>query len=70
MRRFSKGMGQDLPQRRGRECLLDHLLDCGFNVLDCGEEIILSVGGGTSPGMPKQNIVAMMEALREFNKRR
>jgi uroporphyrinogen-III decarboxylase len=32
-----------------------------------GEGIILSVGGGTSPGMPKQNIMAMLEALEEFN---
>jgi uroporphyrinogen decarboxylase len=32
-----------------------------------GEGIILSVGGGTSPGMPRQNIVAMLEALEQFN---
>jgi uroporphyrinogen decarboxylase len=32
-----------------------------------GEGIILSVGGGTSPGMPRQNVVAMLEALQEFN---
>ncbi len=35
-----------------------------------GEGIILSVGGGTSPGMPRENIVAMLEALEEFNGRR
>ena len=29
--------------------------------------LILSVGGGTSPGMPRQNIVAMQAALAEFN---
>jgi hypothetical protein len=29
--------------------------------------MILSVGGGTSPGMPRENIVAMLEALNEFN---
>src|ERR1700723_3125197 len=28
-----------------------------------GEGIILSVGGGTSPGMPRENILAMLEAL-------
>jgi uroporphyrinogen decarboxylase len=33
-----------------------------------GEGIILSVGGGTSPGMPRQNIRAMIEALDEYNK--
>ena len=32
-----------------------------------GEGIILSVGGGMSPGMPRQNIMAMLEALQEFN---
>ena len=31
--------------------------------------MILSVGGGTSPGMPRQNIVAMLKALEEFNGR-
>ena len=35
-----------------------------------GEGIILSVGGGTSPGMPRQNIVAMLDALGEYNARR
>jgi len=32
-----------------------------------GQGIILSVGGGISPGMPKQNIEAMLQALREYN---
>lgn len=32
-----------------------------------GEGIILSVGGGVSPGMPHANILAMQEALAEFN---
>ena len=32
-----------------------------------GEGIILSVGGGVSPGMPGANIVAMQEALAEYN---
>jgi uroporphyrinogen-III decarboxylase len=32
-----------------------------------GEGIILSVGGGTSPGMPRANIVAMQQALAEYN---
>jgi uroporphyrinogen decarboxylase len=34
-----------------------------------GEGIILSVGGGVSPGMPRQNIEAMLDALRQFNSR-
>jgi uroporphyrinogen decarboxylase len=32
-----------------------------------GEGIILSVGGGVSPGMPRENILAMLDALNEFN---
>lgn len=35
-----------------------------------GENIILSLGGGVSPGMPRQNILAMQQALAEFNKGR
>jgi uroporphyrinogen decarboxylase len=35
-----------------------------------GEGIILSVGGGVSPGMPRENILAMQEALNEFNSKR
>jgi uroporphyrinogen decarboxylase len=47
-----------------REATLDVLEKSG------GEGIILSVGGGTSPGMPKQNIEAMLQALAEFNSSR
>jgi uroporphyrinogen decarboxylase len=32
-----------------------------------GEGIILSLGGGVSPGMPRANIVAMQGALAEYN---
>jgi len=35
-----------------------------------GEGIVLSLGGGASPGMPRANIVAMLEALEEFNSSR
>jgi uroporphyrinogen decarboxylase len=31
------------------------------------EGVILSLGGGVSPGMPRANILAMVEAVREFN---
>jgi uroporphyrinogen-III decarboxylase len=44
-----------------REATLDVLEGAG------GEGIILSVGGGTSPGMPRENILAMQDALAEFN---
>jgi uroporphyrinogen decarboxylase len=32
-----------------------------------GRNIILSTGGGVSPGMPKANILAMQQALAEYN---
>jgi len=35
-----------------------------------GDGMILSLGGGVSPGMPRENILAMLEALQEFNARR
>jgi uroporphyrinogen decarboxylase len=43
-----------------------------FDVLEGsgGEGIILSVGGGVSPGMPRRNIEAMLGALGEFNRAR
>ncbi|HLX95771.1 MAG TPA: uroporphyrinogen decarboxylase family protein, partial [Verrucomicrobiae bacterium] len=47
-----------------RQATLDVLEKSG------GQGIILSVGGGTSPGMPKQNIEAMLKALAEFNSKR
>jgi uroporphyrinogen decarboxylase len=31
-----------------------------------GQGLILSVGGGVSPGMPKANIQAMIDAAGEF----
>jgi uroporphyrinogen-III decarboxylase len=31
------------------------------------EGLIVSVGGGVSPGMPGANVAAMSEAVREFN---
>src|SRR5580658_9436489 len=50
----------------------DEVKEETLNVLEGsgGEGIILSVGGGTSPGMPRENILAMLEALEEFNGRR
>jgi uroporphyrinogen decarboxylase len=35
-----------------------------------GEGIILSLGGGVSPGMPRENILAMQAALAEYNSSR
>jgi uroporphyrinogen decarboxylase len=41
---------------------LEVLSKCG------GHNLILSVGGGVSPGMPGANIRAMIDALREFHR--
>jgi uroporphyrinogen decarboxylase len=50
----------------------EEVKDATLEVLEAagGEGIILSVGGGVSPGMPRENILAMLEALGEFNARR
>ena len=47
----------------------DEVREATLEVLEGGgtEGMILSVGGGTSPGMPRENILAMLEALEEFN---
>ena len=50
----------------------DEVHEGTLNVLEGsgGEGIILSVGGGVSPGMPRENVLAMLEALDEFNVKR
>jgi uroporphyrinogen decarboxylase len=50
----------------------DEVKDETLEVLEAsgGERVILSVGGGVSPGMPRENVLAMLEALEEFNARR
>jgi uroporphyrinogen decarboxylase len=53
----------------------DEVKEATLDVLEGGTEpdgkgLILSVGGGTSPGMPRENIVAMQEALEQFNGKR
>jgi len=50
----------------------DEVKDETLEVLEAsgGEGIILSVGGGVSPGMPRENVLAMLEALEEFNAKR
>ncbi len=35
-----------------------------------GDGLILSLGGGVSPGTPRENIQAMLDALRDYNARR
>jgi uroporphyrinogen decarboxylase len=55
----------DLGVRGTPEQVKEASLDCLRKM--CGEGMVLSVGGGVSPGMPKANILAMVEAVREFH---
>ena len=65
-------MGNVNPLEIGVRGTPDEVYDATMDVLEMsnGEGIILSVGGGTSPGMPKENILAMQEALKVFNANR
>ena len=62
-------MGNVNPLEIGVRGTPEEVKDATLEVLEGagGEGIILSVGGGTSPGMPRENIIAMQEALEEFN---
>jgi uroporphyrinogen decarboxylase len=62
-------MGNVNPLEIGVRGTPEEVRDATLEVLEKsgGEGIILSVGGGTSPGMPRQNIRAMLQALEEFN---
>jgi uroporphyrinogen decarboxylase len=55
----------DLGVRGTPEQVKEASLDCLRKMN--GEGMVLSVGGGVSPGMPKANILAMAEAVREFH---
>jgi uroporphyrinogen decarboxylase len=76
-------IGEALRRTGGKMCLMGNVapLDLGvrgkpseiraaaeqiFRKTD-GKCLILSLGGGMSPGMPKQNVQAMVEAARAFN---
>ncbi len=65
-------MGNVNPLEIGVRGTPDEVFDATIEVLEKsgGEGIILSVGGGTSPGMPRENILAMQKALNEFNSKR
>ena len=65
-------MGNVNPLEIGVRGTPDEVKEATLEVLEGsgGEGIILSVGGGASPGMPRENIQAMLEALAEFNDRR
>jgi len=65
-------MGNVNPLEIGVRGTTDEVYDATIEVLEKsgGEGIILSVGGGTSPGMPRENINAMQKALADFNSKR
>ena len=65
-------MGNVNPLEIGVQGTPDEVFQATTEVLEKskGEGIILSVGGGVSPGMPRENILAMQKALNEFNSKR
>jgi uroporphyrinogen-III decarboxylase len=65
-------MGNVNPLEIGVRGTPDEVFDATIDILEKsgGEGIILSVGGGTSPGMPRENILAMQKAVNEFNSKR
>ena len=65
-------MGNVNPLEVGVRGTPEEVYDATIEVLEKsgGEGIILSVGGGTSPGMPRENINAMQKALADFNSKR
>jgi MtaA/CmuA family methyltransferase len=62
-------MGNVNPLEIGVQGTPDQVYKASLEVLEKskGEGIILSLGGGVSPGMPGENIRAMKKALDEFN---
>ena len=62
-------MGNVNPLEIGVQGTPQEVFDATLDVLEKsnGEGIILSLGGGVSPGMPRDNIVALQQALDEFN---
>lgn len=64
-------MGNVNPLEIGTQGSPSEVKSAALNVLRKaqGRGIILSMGGGVSPGMPKANLMAMLEAASEFNDR-
>jgi len=62
-------MGNVNPLEIGVRGTVEEVYAATMDVLNKseGEGIILSVGGGTSPGMPRENINAMLSALNDYN---
>jgi uroporphyrinogen decarboxylase len=64
-------MGNVNPLEIGVRGTPSEVRQATLDILEKGGDrgMILSLGGGTSPGMPRQNILAMLAALTEFNSR-
>ncbi len=62
-------MGNVNPLEVGVRGTPQEVRDATLHVLEGsgGEHIVLSLGGGVSPGMPRENIRAMLDSLAEFN---
>ena len=62
-------MGNVPPLDTGVRGTPEQVKQAALNVLGKlgGQGMILSVGGGVSPGMPKENILALCDAARQFS---
>jgi uroporphyrinogen-III decarboxylase len=62
-------MGNIAPLEIGTRGTPQDVKTAALNLLRIAgrEGVILCLGGGVSPGMPRANILAMVEAVREFN---
>ena len=62
-------MGNVNPLEIGVQGTPEEVYKATLDVLEKseGKGIILSLGGGVSPGMPGDNIRAMQKALEDFN---
>ena len=58
----------DIGVRGTPEEVAQHAKDCLDKVGDQGG-LILSVGGGVSPGMPEENIDALVNAVKEWEQK-
>ncbi|MBP1774963.1 MAG: Uroporphyrinogen decarboxylase [candidate division NC10 bacterium] len=62
-------MGNVAPLDLGVRGTPDQVREAALEVLrkSDGKGLMLSVGGGVSPGMPRENILALIDAARSFN---
>jgi uroporphyrinogen decarboxylase len=58
--------GLDILTKGGPEAVYAETLR-RLDAYGCKRGLILSAGGGASPGMPRENVLSFMSALGEWN---